>query len=417
MKSLVEKFNTKLNRDEIRIVLNMVEIGLAILCAICVVVATVKIGQIKDTLDETKVNRGNLDNIESMMLEIKGLYEKYYIKSDIDNGDIEDYALSGFAAGYKDEYGGYISPKLTEEMENERLEKLVGIGVHMMYEGEVGLYIISVYRDSPAEKAGIRAGDYIISAGDTTSENNTNSEMLEAIRGEDGTTVEMGIRRGDEVFTVEVIRSDVKTESVFGKLVGEVAYIKIDKFTEHTDSEFIQCMEEFSSQGIEKYIIDLRNNTGGVANTVINMVDYMVPKGLIARFEFVDSENNTEYYSEASEFNGDIVVLINATSASASELFSQSMKDYGKATVIGVRSYGKGTVCSTYSLSNGGSLMLSAGKYYTLSGVEIEGNGVEPDIEVKMKYADLKILYKLPLDEDNQFLAAYKALTGKDSWE
>ena len=414
MKSLVEKFNHKLTSDEAKLVVQLVEIAIMIVCAICVIVMTLRANQIKTMMEEHRLNRGNFDNIEALMLEIQDIYNKQYVGEHPNPEDLEDMALAGFTAGYGDSYGAYLSPTNAEDLANERKEQLVGIGVQIVYEGEVGFYVIQTYRGSSANEVGIREGDYIISAGDVNCEDNTHDEMIEAIRGEEGTTVELGIRRGDEEFKVTVERMDIKSESVRVKEVDDVGYIKVDQFTEHSSEEFIEYLEDFKSKGIDKFIIDLRNNSGGMADTVINMIDYLIPEGLIVEFKCKDSSRDEEYYSDKFQFNGDIVVLINNNSASASELFSKALQDYGRAKIIGMKSYGKGTICTTYGLSNGGSLILSTGKYHTISGDEIEGVGVTPDIEVKMKYADQKILYKLAFEDDIQFKAAYKELTGRE---
>ena len=186
----------------------------------------------------------------------------------------------------------------------------------------------------------------------------------------------------------------------------DIGLITIDSFTEYTDEEFKEAIEYFKSVGISDYIIDLRGNTGGTASSVIECLDYCLPEGLIVEFRAKQEHDNKSYYSDSSEVDGNFTILVNGATASASELFAQAMKDYGKAKIVGVTTFGKGTVLSTYGLSNGGTITLSTAKYYTISGHELEGNGVEPDYEIDLTLDDKYILYKLPISEDEQMLKA-----------
>lgn len=388
-----------------------------VVCAIAIISLTLCINQVQGIMQEHKMNTGSLDNIEEMMLEIQSIYEKEYIGDPANKEDLEDMALVGFTLGFGDDYGSYTPPKEVESVENKRKEKLVGIGVSGVFEKKTGFYIIRTYDNSPAIEAGIKTGDYIVAADGVKAEDcRTSDEFLENIKGEEGTKVNLTIKTEDKLWDCEIERKFVKTDTVtYKKLNNEVAYIKIDGFTEYTDEEFKEAMEQGLADGIKKYIYDLRNNSGGMADTCISMIDYIIPEGIIAKFDYNDTgyQKDKVYKSDSNELNADIIILVNEYTASASELFSQTLKEYEKAKIVGTKTFGKGTVTSTLVLSNGGTLTLSTARYHTKSGYEIERNGVEPDYEVELADEKLRILYKLPFEEDDQFLDAYNILTGK----
>lgn len=359
------------------------------------------------------------DNKESMlqiMSEIDSLYETQYIGSlepDNDKVSKEQLAIEGYALGYNDKYGYYLPPEQAAEVADEQAEKLVGIGVETVREKDIGYYIIRTMSDSPAKESGLKPGDYILKANGVDSKEVENSDFVKMIRGEPGTTVTLTLSNGDDINNtrdVVVTRREVVNESVTTRMIGDTAIIKIIRFTQKTEQEFKDIMDDYKKQGVEKYVIDLRDNTGGLADAVIGMLDYMLPEGLIAKFITKDNKDDKEYNSDASEFEGEFVILVNQSTASASELFSKAMQDYDKATIIGTNTFGKGTVITTYGLSNGGTLTLSTAKYYTKSNDEIEEVGIIPDIEVELTEEQVKTSYKLKDSEDTQMQEALKCL-------
>lgn len=356
---------------------------------------------------------GDMDRMADVATEIKALYESQGITEDIDYEQCIDTALTYFVAATGDKYARYASPEEYTERLNELKEESVGIGVLIYYEDNKGFYVTRVFEGSPADEAGILVGDYIVSADGVAVTDDNASTFAKDVAGKPGEPVEIGVNRNGENITFSIVRNNYNTYSVSYDMIGSTAYIKIDSFTYNTDEEFIETMDKLSSQGITDYIIDLRNNTGGVAETVINMVDYMVPEGLIYESIGKSGIGNSKFYSDEKEFNGNVVILTNGLTASASELFTQCLRDYDKAVVIGENSYGKGTIVNEAQLKNGGSLLFSIGKYYTQSGTCVEGDGIAPDIEVSLDDGEDAIYYKLPYNEDNQIQSALDYLQNK----
>ena len=357
-----------------------------------------------------------LDNFEQareIMEEIANLYETQYIgefANDVDNMDV---AIQGFTVAYGDKYGYYLPPVSAADLADEQAEKLVGIGVEVYKETGKGCYVIRLMKDSPAKDSGINVGDYIVGTDEVSALDMDINEFIEYIRGESGTSVNVLVSDGDnldDVRTVTVTRRDVVNESVYSTIVGDTAIVKIRQFTEKTDDEFKAELTSLKEQGFEKYIFDLRENTGGLADSVIDMLDFILPSCTIAEFRAKNPKDNVTYTSDKNSFEGNFAVIVNGNTASASELFSQVLQDYELATVIGTKTYGKGTVLSTYQLSNGGTVTLSTAKYYTPSGHEIEGVGVTPDEIVELTDENLKNFYKLKPTEDPQICKALDVL-------
>lgn len=350
---------------------------------------------------------------KAIMEEIANIYESKYIGDLSESENNLDYAIQGFTVAYGDKYGYYLPPENAAELADEHAEKLVGVGVEVIKEEDKGCYVIRVMHNSPAQEGGIHEGDYIIGTGEVNATDLGLNEFIEYVRGKPGTTVDLYVSDGDnidDVRTVTVERRDVVNESVYSQIVGDTALVKIRSFTEKTNTEFKTEMNRLKSEGFSKYIFDLRSNTGGIAESVIDMLDFLLPSCTIAEFREKDERNTVVYTSDKNSFEGEFVILVNGSTASASELFSKVLQDYDLAKVVGTLTYGKGTVLSTYQLSNGGTITLSTAKYYTPSGDEIEGIGVTPDEIVELTEEQSKIKYKLKPLEDPQVLKGLELL-------
>ena len=390
----------------------MLTIVMTIVLSVCILVMvwlTAHIIIFGNLLEEYRSSQGDLSGLTQVMAEIQHHYDSMYI-GDKNELDFVDKALAGFTYAQNDKYGYYLSPSDSKDKNDEYIESLVGIGVHVVNESDLGWYVSRVIENSPAKDAGIIKGDYIVEVNGESFRNfDDPNEFINRIKGISKSTVNIGINRNGEIIRIDVIRREVQNKSVIYNIIkNDIAYIKITSFTSYTDEEFKASVEEMKKSGIDKFIIDLRDNTGGAAETVIDMCDYMLPEGLIARFEYVDK--TVEYNSKPDEAEGNFVILVNELTASASELFTRTLQEYGKAKVVGVKTFGKGTVITTIILSNGGTLTLSSAKYYTKSGIQLEGNGVDPDYVVELSIEDKKILYKLPIDEDEQLLKAIEVV-------
>lgn len=354
---------------------------------------------------------GNKDLI-SKMAEIERLRNEYGIYGEPDEAVSEYYALNGYMAGFNDKYARYSDKAETSTNISNDAGAGIGIGVSVVYEQD-GLYVADVYDGSAAYNAGVHIGDLIASVNNVCYNISDNSEFNSELRGNVGDIIKVEIVRGNDVksldlelanFTINPVSSDTSDKTV--------AYVKISDFNELTDDEFIEQMTELKSQGYSKYIIDLRNNHGGLYDSVVRMIDFVCPKGLITRVEYGNGEV-TEEHSDAAEFNGDIVILVNGETASASELFSQSLKDFGKAYIIGTNTYGKGTVLQTFMLKDGTSVTLSTGRYLSHGLVDVDAVGVQVDEIVELSADKLATLYKLDKADDEQYLAAYNYIINK----
>lgn len=405
----------------------LLTIILSVLLAVPLIITMVQGIRIANGFDEMlgrSVNRGNKENILKMMEEVDSIYAKYYVGESISDQEIEDGMLKGLEWAYKDPYGAYKSPEETEEfLANQNEMLLGGIGVQSRFENNMkrfgeyrySYYITHVY-SGPARDAGIKQGDRIVEVESEILNANNPEDVLDKVRGDKGTKADLVILRENEEDSYDrmeftLVRGDIINESIFTEILqDDIGYIVINTFSNKTDEELEQAIKDFKAKGIEKYILDVRNNSGGMADTVVRMLDMMLPEGLIASMTYKESTQNEDFYSDKNEIDGQFVCLINESSVSASELFAKALQEYGKATLVGELTYGKGTIVGTKTLSNGGSITLSIGEYLTKSGDIIENKGVEPDIEVSIPDSVEMYLYKLPLEEDLQLMKAVEIL-------
>lgn len=389
-----------------------------------------QIARVADAFQEManrKEDRGNSENIVKLVQEIDSIYSDYYIGDPITAEELEDGVLTGVPIVYDDPYGGYRTPEETEDFNANQNEMLLGgIGIQSIFENNMeyfegykySQYIMHVYSDTPAERAGIKEGDRLVAVDGLKLTKHNQDEFHDAVKGEAGTDVTITLIRerdnGERYLEdITLTREDVINDSIFYEIKdNNIGYLKINTFSNKTDEEFTETINELKSVGVEKFILDIRDNNGGGADTVIRMLDSMLPSGLIVDIQYKDSSMNKTYYSDENEITGEFVVLTNEYSASASELFAKTLQEYGKATIVGEVTYGKGTVISTVPLTNGGSITLSVAKYYTKSGENIEDIGVIPDYIVDIPDYDEMYLYKLDESKDLQLQKALEILRG-----
>lgn len=369
------------------------------------------------------INRDNendtLDDTKKLMDEIENIYESSYINN-IERENIDEYVLNALVEAYGDRYAIYRDLADTIDSSTAIASQINGIGILSIaeyndHDTEYNLYIIDVYDNSPAEKAGLKVGDKIfkVNGRQLDSSKYNFNEVMSDIRGEAGTTVILTIEDVDteEMKEITVTRKRASVNTIRYKQLGnDVGYIVIRSFESTTAKEFKEAINYFNNLGINKFVFDIRDNTGGLKYSVIEMLDMLVGEGVLM-YE-IDSEGNI---IETSMSNKDCiefesVTIINKNTASAAELFAKCLSDYNLTTIVGEKSFGKGTVCTTYPLSNGGSVMVSTGKYLTKSKEDIEKIGIEPDIEMELSEDKQKIVYKLPIEEDDIIQRAIKEL-------
>lgn len=375
------------------------------------------------TIYDGILNRDNendtLEETQKLMNEIENIYESSYV-NEIERENIDEYVLNALISSYGDRYAVYRDPADTIDSSTAQASQINGIGILSRAEYNehntlYDIYIIDVYDNSPAEEAGLKIGDIIhkVNGIQLDSSKFNFSEAISNIKGNTGTTVMLTIEDGDtgEIKDVEVERKITAVNTVrYQQINDNVGYIEIRTFESTTADEFKEAIDYFSSIGISKFVFDMRDNTGGLKYSVINTLDMLVGSGVLM-YELDSNGNIVETsMSDANCIDFESVTIINCNTASAAELFTKCLSDYELTTTIGETSFGKGTVCTTYPLSNGGSVMISTGKYLTKSMEDIEKIGIIPDIEIKLSDDKLDEVYKLPIEDDDIIQRAIEEL-------
>ena len=342
-------------------------------------------------------------------------YMNIYYYGEFDKQDIYNSLYSGVLESLEDPYSVYYTKEEYEDMQVSTSGKYVGIGAGVSQNlNTMEVTITKVYRGTPSEDAGLKNGDMILSVEDIQATSVEVSELVQYIRGEEGTTVHMVIYRPStgETLEFDVERRKVVLPSIEGELLEDgIGYIQITEFQDETDEQFAQMVNQLKTQGAKGLIIDVRANPGGLLRTVVNLLDQVLPKGLLV---YVQDKygNRDDYTSDAICLDLPIVVLMDESSASASEIFAGALKDYEYATLVGKTTYGKGIVQNIIRLSNGDAMRITTAKYFTPKGNDIHKIGVTPDVEVDYEYSG-------PEDEvydkqyDSQFLKAVEIMKEK----
>lgn len=327
---------------------------------------------------------------------------------------LNDAAIGAMVQSLGDQYSNYLNAEGMASYENDKKESYKGIGISVNFNAATGeMTVISPYDDSPAQKAGIHPGDVIEKVGAISVTAETYDSVLSYIKAGKDDTFPLVIRRGEETLTVSVTREEVKRQSVTHKMfAGRIGYIRVSEFIHNTKEEFANALTDLKSREMKGLVIDLRNNPGGYADTVIAMTDSLLPKGIIAYLE--DSRGNRQYFnSDETELGLPMAVLINQGTASASELLAGSLQAHDLAVIIGEKSYGKAVGQSVYPLSSKTALYLTNARYFTPKGNCIDGVGIEPDIKVSLAEELMGKISVLEPEEDAQLAKALEVMAQK----
>ena len=331
---------------------------------------------------------------------------------EVNQSDAMDAAINGVLQSL-DPYSSYMSPELFKEMQTETSGEFGGLGIEVGMEAGV-VKVISPIDNSPAEKAGVKAGDYIVKIDGIQVQGKTLTEAVDLMRGPIGSPIEITIRRIGEKksFVFEIVREIIEVKSVKSKLIdNKVGYIRLTSFNENSASQIKDIFKRFKKENnIEKYILDLRNNPGGLLSQAIKISDFFLNSGEIVATRGRKSNENRKWFAKKGDIiDGEtLLILINYGSASAAEIVAGALKDHKRAIVIGENSYGKGSVQSIIPLKNKGAIRLTISKYYLPSGKSISGKGVTPDIVVE----EDNDLFRINTSTDNQLVFAVKLLNG-----
>tara|TARA_B100000131_G_C18089707_1_gene601675 strand:+ start:342 stop:1481 length:1140 start_codon:yes stop_codon:yes gene_type:complete len=336
---------------------------------------------------------------------------KEYVE-EVDQSDAMDAAINGVLQSL-DPYSSYMSPQMLKEMQTETKGEFGGLGIEVGMEAGV-VKVISPIDGSPAETVGVKAGDYIVKIDGTQVQGKTLSEAVDLMRGPVGSGIEITVRRIGvrKALTFNIIRDIIEIKSVkFKVLNDDVGYVRLTSFNDNSSDQLKDIVKDFkNNKNINKYILDLRNNPGGLLNQAIRITDFFLDNGEIVSTKSKKKSDNRKWFAKKGDLiDGDtLLVLINYGSASASEIVAGALKDHKRAVILGESSYGKGSVQSIIPLKNDGAIRLTVSKYYLPSGDSISEVGVNPDIFV----AESSDEFRIDTDTDNQLEFALKLLNG-----
>ena len=331
---------------------------------------------------------------------------------EIDQSESMDSAINGLLQSL-DPYSAYMSPEIFNEMQTETSGKFGGLGIEVSMESGV-VKVISPIDDTPASRAGIKAGDYIVKINDVQVQGKSLSEAVDLMRGPVGTDIEITVRRRGEkkALTFNIVREIIQIKSVKSDLLKkDIGYIRLTSFNENSANQIKKEIEKFEkNKNVKSYILDLRNNPGGLLSQAIKITDFFLDNGEIVSTKSRKMSENRKWFAKQGDLtNGKtIIVLINYGSASASEIVAGALKDHKRAILLGENSYGKGSVQSIIPLKNDGAIRLTVAKYYLPSGKSISKVGVSPDIEITEETEE----FKIKTETDNQLNYAIKLLNG-----
>ena len=331
---------------------------------------------------------------------------------EVNQNEMMDSAIDGVLQSL-DPYSSYMSPEVLENMQTETSGEFGGLGIEVGMELGV-VKVISPIDNSPAYRVGVKAGDYIVKINDIQVQGKSLSEAVELMRGPVGSDIEITIRRVGvkKALTFLITREIIKVESVKSELIDNVAYIRLTSFNENSSDQFKKKIKEFrKKKNINKYILDLRNNPGGLLSQAIKITDFFLDSGeIVSTKGRKESENRRWFAKKGDLISGEtLLVLINYGSASASEIVAGALKDHKRAILLGENTYGKGSVQSIIPLRNNGAIRLTISKYYLPSGKSISKIGVSPDILVVEENEEM---FRVNTETDNQLQFALKLLNG-----
>ena len=336
---------------------------------------------------------------------------KEYV-DEVNQSESMDSAINGLLQSL-DPYSAYMSPKIFEQMQTETSGEFGGLGIEVGMEAGV-VKVISPIDDTPASKAGLKAGDYIVKINNTQVQGKSLSEAVDLMRGPVGSGIELTVRRIGEkkALVFNIVREVIQVQSVKSEVFeDDIGYIRLTSFNDNSSDQIEKQIKKLNkNKNINSYILDLRNNPGGLLSQAIKISDFFLDNGEIVSTKSRKKSENRKWFAKGGDITGGktLLVLINYGSASASEIVAGALKDHKRAILLGENSYGKGSVQSIIPLKNRGAIRLTVAKYYLPSGKSISEVGVRPDIEISEEGDD----FRINSDTDNQLSYAIKLLNG-----
>lgn len=349
------------------------------------------------------------EDVQDKLDKINAVISKYYLYEDeIDTEDLVEGIYAGYTASLGDPYTAYYDEESTREFMKSISGEFGGIGATVSKKADEDEILISeVYEESPAEQAGLKEGDVLLQADGHAVSGQDLDTVVSWISGEPGTDVELRVSRAGEEMDVTVTRDVIETKTVeYEMKENGIGYIRVEEFDKVTYDQFKAALDNLEGHGMASLIIDLRGNPGGQLTTVTDMLKLFLPEGVIVSTK--DKYGNTDEITcdGDHEFKKPLAVLVDGRSASASEIFSVAIQDYGVGTIVGTQTYGKGVVQQTIDLGDGTCMKVTISEYYTPSGRSINGTGVTPDVEVEYEYDEDEP------ERDNQLEKAIDTVNG-----
>lgn len=333
--------------------------------------------------------------LKQMDLFIKAFY------GNTDEQSIEDGIIRGYVDGLNDKYAGYFTAKENEERSNRLDGQAMGIGIIVVkHPKNDTIYVKHVYDNGPAAKAGIREKDEIIAIDGVLVTEQGYSESVDSIIREVGNTVNLTLLREGEELSISVKYSAFAAQTVFSKMMGDYGYIEITSFNAETIAQFENAVNSLVSKGAKGLIFDLRGNGGGTVESVTEMLDFLMPKGTIMTVKYADGRTQIYAESDENQIELPMAVLVDENTASASELFSATVRDFNKGVLIGTTTYGKGVMQSTFGFTDGSAAVFTIAEFFPHSGVSFNEKGLVPDIEVKLNDEQKENFHLLSDNED-----------------
>lgn len=329
------------------------------------------------------------------------VHENFY--GDIDENDINNGILKGYISGLNDKYSRYLTADEYSDEKSDNAGEMTGLGITVKKDDSGYIKVTEIMPDSPASESDIKIDDLIVSVNGNDVLETGFEKSMEIMSEKDNTEVSIIVRRDGVDKTYTLTRRPIKMVTVTGEMLDNyIGYIKISGFKQNTPQQFNDALDEIIQNGAKGIIFDLRENGGGLVDALEDCLDPLLPEGIIATAEYSDGNSKTIVYSDKSEINIPMVVIVNEHTASAAELFAASLKDFGKADIVGETTYGKGVMQSTIELSNGGAVVLTIAKYKTTISECYDGIGITPDYIVQNED-----------DDDDQYNKALEVITQK----
>lgn len=345
---------------------------------------------------------------------IENLIDQYYL-FDIDKNKQQEGAVEGYVKALGDPYSEFLTKEEMNSLNQQTEGEYAGVGIVVTPSETGAITVVSAIKGSPAFEKGIKKDDIILKINGKDYNASQMNDAVKVMKGKPNTDVKLTIARMEnktsKIFDVNITRRMISLTTVNSQKIGDIGYINITQFDRKTDKEFIEQYENLKKQNVKSIVLDLRNNPGGLLDSTVKIADYLLPQGVIVKTVDKNKKEDVQK-SDSSEQNLPMVVLVNGSSASASEILTGALKDYKKATVVGEKTFGKGIVQTIIPMEKGEGLKLTISEYFSPNGNKIHKQGVKPDVEIKLDEKAKGIGVEF-MNEDNQLQKALEILNKK----